>query len=484
MADEEQQLNDPEELDPSKRAADDISDASDKVSNVEGVIVVDEKLQEVQADRAAEEAHAARAAEIATVATEERAAAPVVEYTSSRNQARLLVITTDVTVHEDSSGARTWLLDLERIFAEVHVIVLSTTALPSGETERISDAVWLYPVYSRFWWKMSFNAVRVARKELSFGDGFRPDIVIADDPFESGLAGRKIARIYKRSFQVHVRDDYFDTAFKKKNKQNKWRVRIAHRVMKQVTCVRTSSEYLRKRVVERYKLREAQVEVLPVYYDMPAWKQSAISVDVQEKYPQFKFTLLHISTMNPLSYTAAVIDGLYYILRQYSTIGLVIVGDGPDKTELEKRVAGYGLQDRIIFESAKDVDTLSYIKTSQVVIHTSEETTQDKIILQAAAAEVPIVCGNYGLASQLFIDEESVLMCPVDSPPCFGEKVNRLLNDNRLRHVLTMNARSEVEDRIEQDYSTYMNAYRSSIERCLVSLSEEKASTAAESAVE
>ena len=172
--------------------------------------------------------------------------------------------------------------------------------------------------------------------------------------------------------------------------------------------------------------------------------------------------------MNPLSYTAAVIDGLYYILRQYPTIGLVIVGDGPDREALQKRVMGYGLQEHIIFESAKDIDVLSYIKTSQVVIHTSEETTQDRIILQAAAAEVPMVCGNYGLASQLFIDEESILMCPVDSPPCFGEKVNRLLNDNRLRHVLSMNARREVEERIEQDYTTYMNAYRSSIERCIV----------------
>jgi len=461
-------LSKDEALDPAKRAEADLSEATEHVSDAEGIVVVGENVRELQEKQQQKEQQKEYEEAIATEATEEREAAPVLEYTSTRNDARILLVTSDPLVYQQGSEAQLRILEMEKMFAEVHVIVLEGTTAKHKKPERISQTVWIYASSARFWWLTAFSAKRVAKKQLSFAEGFRADLVIADDPFEAGWAGSMIAKKYKRPFQVHVRVDYFDPSFKKRAKHNAWRIRMAKRVMKRTSCVRTSSEYLRRRTMEAYGLDEVQAQVLPVYYDIEAWKNAVPSMSLKQKYPQFKFTLLHVSTMNRLSYTAAIIDGLFYILRQYPTIGLVIVGDGPDREDLQERVARYQLERQIAFESRSNIDVLSYIKTADALIHTSEETSQDQIILQAAVAEVPIVCGNYGIASQLFVNEESVLLCPVDSPPCFGSKVNELLNDNLLRRKLTMAAQSEVLERIEQDYGAYMNAYRSSIEQCLV----------------
>jgi len=457
----------PEDFNPAHRAERDISNATEHVSDVPDIVFVDEGLRKLQEKNIAKEKQEEVEANMITEVSAERSAAPVIQYESTRNRARLLFITTNRLVYDEKSEMRKSVLELERMFAEVHVMVLGTEKQRSKKAERISESVWMYPVHSKFWWKSAFDARRVANKALAFGNGFRPDIVIADGPFEDGLAGLLIAKKYQRPFQLHIKEDFFDATFPHRRNKNKWRIHIANYVLKRASCVRTHTAYLQKRIMERYGLSETQVEVLPVFYDLQTWIHAVPVMDIKKKYPEFKFTLLHISTMNKLSFTGAVIDGLFYILRQYPTIGLVVVGDGPDKEKLKEQVEAYSLSKQIKFEDDA-VDVLSYIKTAQVLIHTSEETSQDQIILQAAISEVPIVCGNYGLASELFIDEESVLLCPVDSPPCFGEKINRLLNDNPLRTRLAMNARNEVLSRIEQDYGSYMNAYRSSIERCLV----------------
>ena len=78
-----------------------------------------------------------------------------------------------------------------------------------------------------------------------------------------------------------------------------------------------------------------------------------------------------------------------------------------------------------------------------------------------------MVVGTFGLAKELFVDGESAFICPNDSPPCMSEKVNRFLNENTLRIKLVENMVDIVFGRIEQDYPTYMESYRNSIERCL-----------------
>jgi glycosyltransferase involved in cell wall biosynthesis len=455
------------EYNPAKRAEKGISAAAAHAEDTEYVEVVDEELREKGRGREAS-ARASEAALAAAVeAAAERAASSVVESAAVRNDARLLVITRDRAVFSKDSAAARRMLELGNLFSEVHVIVLTDRRGKAEASVRLGSYVWLYPTNSRSWWRAILDARRIARTQLQFGGSFRPDLVIAEDPFEAGLAGRLIARKYRRPLQVQVGNDFLDPGFKKRERHNGWRLRFANRVLPRATCVRTQSAYMRARLIERYGLTKETVEILPVFYNLNAWRDAAPSVKLALRYPQFRFILLHVSSMNELSYSGVVIDGLFYILRQYPTIGLVIVGEGPASESLKTRVAAYGLSGQIVFEPPT-VDLLSYIQTANVVIHTSAETALDRIVLMAAAVEVPLVCGAIGVASELFIDGQSVLLCPVDSPPCFGEKVNMLLNDNALRQKLALNARDEVFARVEQDYTVYANAYRASIERCLI----------------
>lgn len=457
-------------VDLAKEAEAHLSAAASDSDAAEGMRIVDEKLRQRQAEHQTERKKKRQEAVEVVEATSERTAPPVTTQQSKRERARLLILTRDRTIFEDDSSASHRIQEFADMFAEVHVIVLVTKtkrAQSTPDTKRLSDTTWAYAAVSPWWFMTVWAARQVAKRQLVFGGGFRPDIIVADDPFESSLAGYLLSEQYHRPFQVHVRDDFFEANFTQKEEHNRWRVWMAGYVLRRTACIRTQSEYMRRRIIERYSVEPGAVEVLPIYYNLNAWKDTKPATDLAKRYAQFKFILLHVSNMNQLSHTEAVIDGLYYIVRQYPTIGLVILGDGPEKRDLQKRVAEYELGTQILFE-ALPADTLSYIKTAQLVIHTSEESALDYVMLQAAASEVPMVCASHGTAAELFLDGESVLLCPTDSPPCFGEKVNTLLNDNSLRKKLAMNAMHEVFQRTVQDYGSYLKAYQGSVERCLV----------------
>lgn len=457
----------PETLDPARRAEMGVSAAAEAMIDVsEDVVIVDDKLRAKEEERILRAEEAKAEAEDVTVVTKERTAAPVIEVASTRNNARLLVLTRDVSIFVEGSAALYHVEELSNMFAEVHVIVLNESKLGRFEKKRVSERLWIYPTNSMAWFLTPFDAKKVAKQELTFGGTFRPDIVLAKDVFEAGYAGRMIAKKHKRAFQVHASDDFFDPYFKDADKRNNWRLIMAGSVLKQALSLRTPSEYLKSRIEEKYPHLAGQVALLPIFYNLDAWAAAPALFDVRARYPEFRFILLHISNMNELAHTDVAIDGLFYILRQYPTIGLVIVGDGPQLDKLVKTVFDYELQNQIVFETP-DIDVLSLMRSAQLLIHTSEEGQQEEIVLKAATVGLPIVAGSRGVVAELFVDEESILICPVDSPPCFGEKVNRLLNENQLRIKLAMNARDTVFASIEQDYGTYMAVYQANIEQCL-----------------
>jgi len=461
-----------QELDPTKRAAEDISSAAEEtLTENEDITVVDPKLQKKAAEKKAERDAAKPKKTKVREADMERTSSPIVKRASNRNDARLLVVTRDEEVFTENSQSIIHIAQYAQMFAEVHVIVLTSGGedKKSYVTTRVGEDIYLYPTNSRWWWRTIGDAKKIADKQLVFGNSFRPDLVIAEDAFESGMAGKAIAKQYDRPLEVHITENFFADGFVDLAKHNRWRTFMVHKVLPHAVCVRTSSEYLKDVLIEEFPKHAEHIEVLPVFYDIASWKTTTPTLNLKEKFPQFKLILLHVSAMNERSHTESVIDGLYYLLRQYKGLGLVIIGEGPKRRKIEGMVTQYGLQKQIVFAS-QSVDVLSSMHSADILVHASSEPIHDDVVLKGATVGIPMVCGNVGVAAEVFTNEESVLLCPLDSPPCFGEKVNRLLNDNALRESLEMNARTVVAENIVQDYGQYLRAYRESIERCLVSM--------------
>jgi glycosyltransferase involved in cell wall biosynthesis len=380
---------------------------------------------------------------------------------------RLVWFTTDTDVFQSDSLAERRLRELSTLFNELHVIVLETRRRGGRPAVRLTDNVWLYSTQSRSLWWSPFDAARLAREQLAFAGGFRADVVVTDDPFEAGWAGYFTARRFERPLQVHVLTDYFSPDFAGADSFNGLRVSLAKHVIGKAACVRTKTVTLRDRFLYEHPHLKETVEVLPVYYDLAAWRDATPVLNVKELYPQFNFSIIHVTHFDPRSHTERVIHGVARTLLQYPTVGLIIIGTGPQRAAIEKLVVALGIQRQVVFVGATS-DVLSYFKTANLFVQLSESAEDDPTVLQAACSKIPLILGNQGLPLELFPDGQSAFLCPVDDATCVSQRINQFLNDNLSRTTFALNAQEIVFSRIEQDYQLYLDAFKSSVERCVV----------------
>lgn len=466
-------LRDIGDLNPSSKATEHLNDVINSGETHEDIVILDEKIQARESEYIqTKEQHEGDALTILPevsseiLARDARYSSQVLETVSERDSVRLLIFTKNAALLQLGSLAQKRLVELSGLFAEIHVIVLTEAFEETAATVRLADNIWLYSTESTSWWRTGFDAYRIAREQLVFAGGFRADIVVAEDPFEAGVAARFIADKYDRPFQVHVLEDIYDSEFKERDPHNIWRLYIAKYVLRHAHCVRVGSEYIRSKVVHEHTALTEYTEVLPLYYNLESWRDMTPTFSLKEKYPHLKFIILHISNMNARSHTLEVIQGAAPLLRMYPTIGLVIVGNGPYRPAVEKQVIALGIHGQVEFEPVPD-EVISHMKSANVLIHLSDDPEEDTVVLEASAVKLPMIASNENIAGSLFTHNESAFLCNGADPACVSYHLKAFLNDNLSRTRFAMNAQEEVFERIEQDYAAYLNAYRSSIERCV-----------------
>ncbi len=396
-----------------------------------------------------------------------RTEAPLVAPTEERQAIRLLIFTKDASIVKEGSPSYQRIADGTNLFLETHVVLITPTEKKKDIPPfRPFQNVWIYPVPQTWWWKSIHSAYRLAVEQLSFGGGFRADIIIADDPFEAGLAGWFLSKKFDRAFQVHLVDDFYDESFVEFLPHPLLYTWSTEYILGRAHSIRTRTEPQRQEVISLHKKQEAVTEVLPSYYNLKAWSDFVPTESLHDLYPQFKFTILHVSLMNARSHTAEIIRGVAQFLRRYPTVGLVIVGNGPLRSVLERLVIALGIQKQVEFRPMP-TEIISFMKSASVLVHLSENAEEDEVILQAAAVRLPMIANAEGLAGRLFVDNESACLCAPTDSECVGNRLNQYLNENQDRTRFALNAYNNVFERVEQDYGGYLEAYRESIERGL-----------------
>lgn len=464
------------ELDPSKRAASHLNSELDLTTGAsDDVVIVDEKIAQLVSEKAQEKAQVEALAQTNTQEEvvpqvklkEARTEASVLPRTYEKRAARILILTKDLSVLDEGSPAHTRIADLRKRFFEIHIVMLNRTSY-SGELSitRLFENVWMYPVNASSGWILSYLTYAVVKEQLVFSGGFRADIIIAEDLSESGLVGWYVSKKFERPFELHIHEDYFDPVYIASREYSFLYEWCASFVLEHATHVRTKTEFQREAVIFDRPELEATTECLPQYYNLNVWRDFEPVINLHERYPQFKFTILTVSSMHTSSHTGELLTSVAPILKQYTSLGLVIVGNGPLRSIIEHQVIELGIQNQVEFEPMP-IEVLSYLKTASVFIHLSEEQSDDTLLIQAGVSKIPIIANSAGLASTLFTDTESAYLCAHSDTECIRKSVNRLLNQNQDRVHLAQNAFETVMDRVDQNYEAYLEEYAESIERCV-----------------
>lgn len=121
------------------------------------------------------------------------------------------------------------------------------------------------------------------------------------------------------------------------------------------------------------------------------------------------------------------VDILLNALAQHAPLQnmtCTIVGDGPDKAEFEEQTQRLGLKNRITFTGA--MPAREAFQLGRTMVMPSRQESLPYIILEAAAAAVPVIATNVGGIPEIFADQQSRLVAPNDPAALASKMENHL----------------------------------------------------------
>ncbi|WP_458454660.1 glycosyltransferase family 4 protein [Methanobrevibacter sp.] len=122
---------------------------------------------------------------------------------------------------------------------------------------------------------------------------------------------------------------------------------------------------------------------------------------------------------------------------------LVVVGDGPLFKKLNKKVEEENIRDVIFTGSRNDVENI--IPSCDVLILPSFSESFGLVLIEALACEKPVIGSDVGGISEIINENVGLLVNP-KKVSSIAKAIDKIINDDELRTVLSMNARNRAKD--------------------------------------
>jgi len=126
-------------------------------------------------------------------------------------------------------------------------------------------------------------------------------------------------------------------------------------------------------------------------------------------------------------------------LRPDLLIRLMIVGDGPERTRLERAILELNLQDRVSLPGHVR-DVRPYYRMADVLAISSISEGSPNVLLEAMAAGLPVVATAVGGIPEIVTDGDTGLLVGPRQVHKMALSIDRLLSDPGLAHTLARNA--------------------------------------------
>ncbi len=142
-------------------------------------------------------------------------------------------------------------------------------------------------------------------------------------------------------------------------------------------------------------------------------------------------------------------------------VRFVMLGDGPERSRLERTAQELGVSDRVFF-AGWQTDLSTWLSALDVFVLTSNSEGLPLGALEAMATGLPVVTTPVGDLPEVVADGRSGFLVPVGNVKAMAQAITRLVDDDSLRCRMGAQAREDVCKRYNQRsmVENYMELYR------------------------
>jgi N-acetyl-alpha-D-glucosaminyl L-malate synthase BshA len=188
------------------------------------------------------------------------------------------------------------------------------------------------------------------------------------------------------------------------------------------------SDYLRKATLENFPVQK-HIEVIPNFVDLRRFKRAAKNGFRSLLTPQGQKLLIHVSNFRKVKRVQDVYE-VFVRLRERMPVRLLLVGDGPERSPVERAAREHGLTDEVIFLGKQEVIE-QILPVADLFLIPSEYESFGLAALEAMACGIPVLSTNAGGLPEVIEHGKSGYMADVGDVATMTELAYQILHDEK-----------------------------------------------------
>ncbi len=175
-----------------------------------------------------------------------------------------------------------------------------------------------------------------------------------------------------------------------------------------------------------------------------------------------RYLLLYVGRLVGLKRVDVLIEALRRLSTKRSDIGLVIVGDGPERERLERLAQG---MPNVYFAGFQDQSDLpKYYAVADIFVLPSEYEPWGLVVNEAMASGLPVIAtGKVGAARDLIVGGENGYLVPENDPVALASAIDRACESEEHLSLLGEKARSTVRS---WNFDSTLAGFHNALSRC------------------
>ncbi len=308
----------------------------------------------------------------------------------------VLMISKDPNLLQKDSQVCKRMLDYGKLFISLDIFLLKVGPIDKENFLKLSENVRIYPLNLslKSILLIPFRIIKII-KSLSR----KIDVVTAQDPFEAGIIGWLVSRKIRSKLHLQIHTDFLNANFWRESLKNKTRIWLAKFVLPKADGVRVVSKRIKTSFIREGIVLKKEPQVVPVFVDAKLMMKCIPKFDLHERYLHLNFIILMISRLAKEKNIKLAIEAVKLVVEKNTGVGLVIIGDGPEKNNLVKITTELKLSRNVFFESWTN-DPCSYYKTADLFLITSNYEGYGMSIIEARACGLSVVSTDVGIARE------------------------------------------------------------------------------------
>ncbi|TET68381.1 MAG: glycosyltransferase [Candidatus Zixiibacteriota bacterium] len=150
-----------------------------------------------------------------------------------------------------------------------------------------------------------------------------------------------------------------------------------------------------------------------------------------------------LSNLRPVKAVDIFIKSAFVVSKRFPEAKFFILGEGPQRRDLETLVERLGIKDRVVFAGGAE-EVFPYLSAFDIGVLSSSSEGFSNSILEYMLAGLPVVASGVGGNPEIIDEGENGYLVPPGEPQPLAEKIMALLEDERLRLNFGENARLKV----------------------------------------